>query len=166
MAATILTHERLLEVVHYDKNTGKFTRKISHHGNPIAKSTGSKYESGYIYIGIDNQRFRAHRLAWFYVHGYMPTEEIDHINGIKDDNRLCNLREASRKQNAQNRGLQKNNASGQRGVQWLASRKKWRAIIYKDGRPIHLGMFSSFEEAKSAYQTKSQEIYTYHRESK
>ncbi|HEY7297856.1 MAG TPA: HNH endonuclease [Xanthobacteraceae bacterium] len=102
---------------------------------------------GYVRIQIDGAIYAAHRLAWLYVHGKHPTAEIDHRNGNPADNRIANLRECSRWQNARNRGGR--SPSGFKGVS--ADRSKWRARIKVDGRIINLGLFSTPKLAADAY---------------
>jgi hypothetical protein len=91
----------------------------------------------------------AHRLAWFYVHGRWPNPGIDHINGQKGDNRICNLREANSSQNAQNQTLRKDNVCGHPGVQAMGG--KWRARIRLNGISHELGYYEDIEDAAFAY---------------
>lgn len=93
----------------------------------------------------------AHRLAWLYVYGEWPDAEIDHINGNTGDNRISNLRPATRAQNGANRGRQTNNASGVKGVCWHAQSGKWRAMIRISGKSRHLGLFNDIGAAAAAY---------------
>ena len=104
----------------------------------------------------------AHRLAWFYVYGAWPNGDLDHINGDKLDNRIANLREATRKQNMQNVRQHKHNTSGVKGVAWHSQRNKWRAYIFVDYRQIHLGLFDT-KEAAAAARMNAEEIYHSHR---
>jgi hypothetical protein len=96
--------------------------------------------------------YKAHRLVWLYVNGAWPTHSIDHINGIRDDNRIENLRDVPQKVNGENRRqAQRNNQSGYLGVSWNRSRGKWAASIRTDRRLKHLGWFDSPEEASEMY---------------
>jgi len=107
---------------------------------------------GHIAICVDGCRVGAHRLAWFYVYGVWPPDQVDHINLVKDDNRLSNLRLATASGNAINRGRRRDNKSGIKGVSWSKEMRKWTACIRIPGGPWkHLGRFSSKEDAAKAY---------------
>lgn len=148
-----LTQQRLMELFIYDPLTGLFTRKVSQSNAVKAgQLAGAPNGLGYLTISIDQRRYVVHRLAWLYVHGSFPAAFLDHINGERDDNRIVNLREATRSQNNANRPPGKNCNSGQRGVYWHPVKKLWMAAAGKDGRIIHLGGFKEFDAAKAAYQ--------------
>lgn len=94
----------------------------------------------------------AHRLAWLYVHGRWPIADIDHINGIRDDNRFTNLREASRAENNQNiRSARSHAISGLLGAHWHRQSGLWYMRIKVDGKSFTKGMFATAEEAHAAY---------------
>lgn len=99
---------------------------------------------------INGKEYLEHRLAWFYTLGVWP-ERIDHVNGVKDDNRLSNLRECTIAENNQNRRRKKNNKSGHKGVSWHSYNKRWRSQITVQGKDTHLGYFLTKEEAADAY---------------
>jgi hypothetical protein len=92
----------------------------------------------------------AHRVAWAIYYGKWPEKQIDHINHIKSDNRINNLRQADHSQNGCNRGLQSNNRSGVSGVHWSSQKEKWFAKIKLNGKSKHLGVFSDIEDAANA----------------
>lgn len=150
-----LTVERLREVLIYDPETGEF-RWRDVHGGLGAKGFGGRrrkagvvgsYCTGYLLIKLDGRLRGTHRLAWFYVHGHWPVADIDHINGIRDDNRIVNLREATRSQNGAN---SKSYAkSGFKGVFNVNGR--YRASMSFGGRTFHLGTFTTPEEAHEVY---------------
>jgi hypothetical protein len=152
MAKTDLTAQRLRELLHYDPETGVFTWKVANGTRAKVGAIAGSLSKGYILVRVDALNRRAHRLAWFYVNGEWPTDEIDHINGDKSDNRICNLRCVSRSVNLQNqRQPRSDNARGlYLGVGWDKARQKWRAQI-KDGKNTFLGRFNSQEEASEAY---------------
>ena len=114
----MITQERLKEVLKYNSETGEFTRKI-------AKGGKIKDSSGYILISVDGEKYYAHRLAWLYMYGEFPKNSIDHINKIKDDNHLYNLRDVTSIENQRNRFLNINNKSGFLGVSWYKPLSKW-----------------------------------------
>ena len=147
-----LTQERLKEVLHYDHETGIFTRKIKTASNTkIGDIAGGLTDQGYSTICIDYKGYRAHRLAWMYLYGYFP-KEIDHINGNRLDNRLCNLREVTRSENNQNhKKLRSNNTTGYVGVSQFKRDNNFLARIVVDGKIKSIGYFDTPEEASEAY---------------
>lgn len=146
MAAIKITAERLRELVHYNPVSGLFIRRIgrSGRGSRAGSVAGSIDTDGYIILHIDHRHYKAHRLAWLYVHGAFPPDEVDHRNGIRNDNRWCNLRPATRRENLQNRrgNLLGASASGA---------DRWSSNIKVDGVTFHLGTFPSAEAAHAAY---------------
>jgi hypothetical protein len=155
MADDILTQAKLKECLIYDEIDGVF-RQIANTGR--AKSgeiAGHKHHSGYVHISIKRKRYLAHRLAWLYMHGELPTCDIDHINSVKDDNRISNLRKATRSENLQNVGLQSNNTSGIKGVRFKVDKGRWVATASHKGKNKHLGYFPTPESASNAYRLYS-----------
>lgn len=159
----MLTHERLLDLFIYEPHLGDFVRReaVGRHGCHRAGECAGTVQK-YCMITIDRRRYMAHRLAWFYVYGAWPNGDLDHINGDKLDNRIANLREATRKQNMQNVRQHKHNTSGVKGVAWHSQRNKWRAYIFVDYKQIHLGLFDT-KEAAAAARMNAEEIYHSHR---
>lgn len=149
----ILTAERLREVLSYDAETGAFTWRIATGPNArpgMVAGTASKAE-GYRTISIDGALHKAHRLAWLYVHGVWPQEQIDHINTRRDDNWIANLREATRIVNTQNqRTAHSNNKCGLLGVSERPG-GRWIARIRANGSLKYLGTFRSPELAHDEY---------------
>ena len=148
MTNKLLTYDRLREVLNYNPDTGLFTwiAKASSHIT-IGDTAGRITSGGYININIDRLPYAAHRLAWLYTHKVWPTNSLDHINRIRNDNRLANLREATKAELAQNRKLTPSNTSGVKGVHWMAGRRRWKASITLNGKLIHLGYTRLFEDA-------------------
>lgn len=147
-----LTLGRLKELLDYDPDTGIFTWKVWRGGSAVAGSVAGNIDShGHRQIKIDQIRYMAHRLAWLYFYGQLPNEEIDHINTIKNDNRINNLRMATHSQNMMHRGKNNNNTSGYKGVFWLKCASKWMAIIRVNRKRIYLGLFDSPFKAHEAY---------------
>ena len=144
----MLTQERLKKLLNYDPETGVFKWNASR-GRALKSSVaGNQENTGYLSIRIDEVRYRAHRLAWFYIHAKFPKREIDHIDGVKNNNRLSNLREATKSENQRNKKLPCHNTSGLKGVCWSKMANKWRAFIKVEGKGKHLGYFVTKEEAE------------------
>lgn len=147
-----ITAEQLREVLVYEPATGVFTRRIdSAKGKAKAEDlAGSLTENGYWIIWVLGTRYLAHRLAWLYMTGEWPKEQIDHINNKRSDNRIQNLREATNQQNQFNRGPKaQGSISGFCGVS--RNKKRWKAEIIKDGVKKHIGTFDTPELAHEAY---------------
>ena len=162
----MLTLQRLKERLSYDQNTGLFTWKQSPARRiKIGDVAGTK-SNGYIRIFIDSQGYSAHRLAWFYVYGEWPSHQIDHINRIKDDNSILNLRDISVRENAQNRLHQINSKSGNKGVSWIERDKKWASKIMANGKEFYLGAFKDMEHAIVAYETAARIVHSFNPEAR
>lgn len=156
----MLTLERLKEALRYHPETGDFiwvnppSKRVA-----IGSVAGSKHAKGYITVSLDRRFYRAHRLAWFYMTGRWPNAQIDHINGIRDDNRWCNLRDVSAETNQRNRtGVNRNNKIGLPGVSW-AKRGGWFARIWVDGGSKFLGYYPTPEDAHKAYLVAKRELH-------
>jgi hypothetical protein len=144
-----ITSDRLRELLHYNPETGIFTRRLDRGGHKAGEIMGSGSHRGYKKIGIDMHRYYAHRLAWLYVYGEMPTV-IDHINGDTLDNRIENLRNVDQLGNLQNiRQLSKANTSGFTGVS--RKRNKWTAALSLNNENIRLGVYETKQAAHTAY---------------
>ena len=150
-----LTAERLRELLHYDPETGEFTRKMRAARIPAgSKANSVDTSNGYVKFRVDGKRYFAHRLAWLYMHGRWPNPIVDHIDGNKTNNRIGNLREATDKANAQNRrAAGKNKVYGTHlGVEPNTGKKKpWTARIFADGKRHYLGCYETEEEAHAVY---------------
>lgn len=125
----------------------------------LNQPAGSLDKEGYFSITINGKAYRRHRLIWAYFYGDPMHLEIDHINRTKGDDRLENLRLATRQQNSYNT-LYSVNKSGVPGVCWHKRDKKWRASIKINGKNIHLGYFSCINDAKLAYAKASSAIHS------
>lgn len=148
----MLTQARLKELLHYNPETGEFTRLVSTSNRiKVGDIAGGAHNSGYILISVDSKLYLAHRLAWLYINGNFPLKQIDHVNGVRNDNRLINIRECSQYENNQNMVSRKNATSKHIGVSWNKERNKWRAAIYVNGKQTHLGRFETEQEAINAY---------------
>lgn len=146
-----LTVGRVRELLDYDPATGIFTRKICRGGpSPVGSVAGSQNKVGYVVVRVDMHLIKGHRLAWFVSNGAWPIAEIDHINGVKFDNRIANLREATRTENVRNVGFRKANTSGFKGCRLKGG--KWEArISIGKGKLKWLGYFETPEQASEAY---------------
>jgi len=164
-----ITPELLRQLLRYEPETGKLFwkartpdmfkdgQKSKEHQcnwwnsvNAGNEAFTAKDHKGYGYGKVFNLMFKAHRVAWAIHNGAHPTDQIDHINGIPNDNRLCNLREASSKENSMNRGMSKSNKSGFVGVHFVKDAGKWRAIVRLSLKNIHIGYFDKIEDAAAA----------------
>ncbi|MGV8869313.1 MAG: HNH endonuclease signature motif containing protein [Janthinobacterium svalbardensis] len=155
-----LIQARLHEVLNYDRETGTFTWKKSTSGRPIVgKVAGSDDGNGYISIGIDGTNYRAHRLAWLYVHGSFPPNQIDHKDGRRSNNAIANLREATNEENQQNQRVR---GSGKPlGVHFHKATGRWSASIGVNGKQKWLGRFATEAGATSTYLAAKAEFHPF-----
>jgi len=157
----MLTQKHLKEILDYDKETGLFTWKVKKSKKIKAgKIAGTLNNRGYTVITIDEKKYSAHRLAFLYEYMRFP-EEIDHINHDKLDNRICNLKEVSHKENLKNQPMRKNNTSGVSGVCWKKDCEKWVVQISANGKNKTIGCFTCINEAKQARE-EAKIKYGYH----
>ena len=156
-----LTHDRLLELLHYDSESGIFTRRITTSSRSIAgQMAGSIKKDGRIRITLDSTEYLANRLAWFYVYGVWPSNYIDHEDGNPSNNRLDNLRDVSPAGNSQNkRKATASNKSGFLGVETEAKRNAFRAVITVNGKKKFIGRFKTPELAHAAYLDYKREFH-------
>ncbi|MEL4016871.1 HNH endonuclease [Dryocola clanedunensis] len=162
----------LHECFRYEASTGEFfwkNRPIEHFKSRqywvafktrlSLKKTGSIDSCGYAQLHVSGKTMSAHRTAWFMTYGFYPSE-IDHINHIRNDNRIINLREVTRKENVINTLIRKDNSSGVTGVSFRPERNHWTARIRHEGKLVHLGKFMTKEEATEA-RRKAEILYGY-----
>lgn len=148
--------DALKSLLRYDPETGLIYWIAKGRGMIKKKAAGTLLYSGYLGICIGPKRLQAHRIAWALHHGNWPKDQIDHINGIKTDNRICNLREATNSQNGKNLGISKANTSGVKGVCFEKYTNRWKATIRVEGKYISLGRFGSIEDAVVARKNAEQ----------
>lgn len=157
-----LTQDILKEYVSYSEDTGLFERiKCAHPTKWAGKAIGHVDHYGYVVIRLpDGKIYKAHRLAWLYVHGRLPPNDLDHINGIPSDNRICNLRDATRSENRQNiRQGAKNSSHGFLGVS--VHKNRWQASITVNGVSRTIGSFKTPELAHAAYIQAKREMHPF-----
>lgn len=145
-----LTREEVIKRLSYNPETGVFSWRDKKYSKKGFNITGGKSRRGYERIGIKGVKYYSHRLAWLYVYGYWPENDIDHIDRDKGNNRINNLREVSRSCNNKNSGNMKNNKSGIKGVCFSRSHKKWQTEITVNGNAKHLGFFEKKIDAAHA----------------
>lgn len=149
------TQNRLKELFDY-KNGGLYWKKKTSNRSRIELGDHAGYlrKSGYRDININGKDYLEHRLVYKWHYGYCPTQ-LDHINRIKDDNRIENLRGATQSQNFMNQGISANktvsSSSKYKGVCWHKRKKKWSAEIMKNSKHYHIGYFNTEEKAAEAY---------------
>jgi hypothetical protein len=163
MSDGAISLEKLKSLINYDPCTGLMFWK-EHRSNPNRVKSGDLVgtltKKGYINVQLYRKMYKAHRLAWFYMYGYMPINQIDHINGVKADNRISNLREATNIQNCHNKiKRSKNNTTGFLGV--VKKKERFQSRITVEGVRVHLGCFDTPEEAYEAYLTAKRKHHTF-----
>ena len=168
-----MTQDYLKLLLSYDEKTGVFTWRV----RPIAtfadrrgsltwnkryagNVAGSPDNKGYLRINFGGMKYKSHRLAWLYVYGEWP-ETIDHINGVKSDNRIENLRDVSFKENMRNRPMTSKNQTGANGVELRKGRKKYISSISINRKWIYLGSFDSLADAEIA-RVNANKLYGFH----
>lgn len=160
--------EYLRERFLLDRKTGDLFWK-SYPGHPkkwntkwAGKKAGSlSKEVGYIDVGIDYVTYRAHVIVWALVHGYWPEHEIAHRNGVRNDNRPCNLCEATKAQQRQNAAKRFDNTSGYTGVTLDKRRQVWVAKIHMNGKRYHVGQYATAEDAYKGYCEAKAKLHTF-----
>lgn len=148
----MLTAERLRELFSYNPDTGEFVRLVRTSARgPLGPVRGSLNSAGYPRVFIDGRSYLMHRLAFLYMTGRWPAEELDHRDGDPSNYRWANLREATRAQNCQNMRRSKKNKSGLKGASFNRQHGTWVGSIAADGTQIMLGRFDTAEAAHAAY---------------
>lgn len=146
--------------IEYKKETGEFIW-VAPTSNRVRVGdvAGNNHDKSYTTIYLNKKMYYAHELVWLFETGEMPVGIIDHINLNKKDNRFENLRLCNKSENGCNRGLNKNNTSGEKGVTWHKRARKWCAEVWKDGVKHYLGLFDSYDSAVFAVRAKRVELH-------
>lgn len=157
--ADVISAREALELFSYDAATGMVTRKVKRGGRALAGAqVGSDDMHGYKTVRINRRSYKLHRLIWLMTHGVWPAGDVDHINGQRSDNRLCNLRDVPRRINLQNQSKAPNNKStGVLGVYRDGLRFYARISIGNKSR--HLGTFDTVADASAAYLQAKRELH-------
>lgn len=154
MTRNDLASHELKRLLHYDPETGVFTRRVTTapHRGRAGDVAGMTNDQGYRVIAVHSKQYRAHRLAWLYMTGEWPTGEVDHKNGVRDDNRWDNLRDVPTTINAQNkRRAMSNNKTGLLGASWSEREQKFVARIKVGHKYRSLGQHDTAEAAHAVY---------------
>lgn len=150
--SSLPTISRVSELLSSDPLTGVLTWKVSR-GRMAAGSVAGAIGNGYLHVSIDGKNIGAHRIVWALANGRWPDNFIDHINGERRDNRLCNLRDVTVQVNTQNRTkAASHNSTGVLGVGYHKRAKKFYSSIKASDGAHHLGYFDTAEQASEAYQ--------------
>lgn len=154
-----ISADKLRDIVSYSPESGNFTAKVRMGRKSPGDLIGTVNVRGYVIFcpGRGYDPIFAHRAAWLYMTGNMPDRHIDHVNGIRSDNRWSNLRLATNAQNLFNRGKNRNNHCGYKGVRKIGN--KWTAAITVKRKQIWLGSHSSPTEAHAAYLRAARELH-------
>ena len=156
-----ITAERLREVLHYNPDTGEWTRKIaaSKGGFPAGSKAGTRDPRGYIMLTVEGVQYYSHRLAFLYMTGEWPKGPVDHRDLDKSNCRWANLRLADKSLNGANRGLSRLNKSGKKGVSWCKIMRKWVVQITKNGKAQKRKHFDDIDEAASYYEEQAKKLH-------
>ena len=156
----MLDHATLLEHLHYDPETGIWTRLISA-GRAKAGDRADSLTKGskYYKLRLLGKQHNSHRLAWFYMTGAWPAQQIDHRDTNRHNNAWHNLRQATQIQNQGNQKHRQDSTSGFKGVTWCKARRKWIASIGYNYKRFHLGAFDTAEDAHRAYKKAALEKF-------
>lgn len=138
-----MTQDQLRLFLRYEPDTGLFFWLLNKGTAKAGSVAGTPASNGYTNICINRKIYKAHRLAWLYVYGVLPLNQVDHINGVKNDNKIDNLRAATNQENAQNHVWL--------GTNFDKKKNKWQSRIRVDNKRVFLGYFETENEARQAY---------------
>lgn len=154
----MLTQNELRELLHYDPATGLFRWRVDRNQNVKAGDiAGTTEATNYVRIYVKGRFYKAHRLAWFYMTGEWPSDQIDHRDRDRANNRWKNLREATYPQNAANAPARSNSRTGFKGVHPHGD--KFEAQIRINGEKVYLGIFDTAKEAAAIYALAARDLH-------
>ena len=144
METLAISHDYVLSA--FDYQDGNLIRKTGR-VNEIGQIAGCLHKGkGYIHVKIKAKAYKAHRLVFLYHNGYLP-ECVDHIDGNKTNNKIENLRAATKEENCRNQKIRSTNKSGYKGVKWVEHCKKWQVEVCKNYKQLRFGMYEDLELA-------------------
>lgn len=138
------TQARLKELFDYDPS-GALVKKARRRGNIVGVAAGSK-STTYINVMVDGRRYLLHRLVFLFHNGHTP-QQVDHVNGDPNDNRIENLRAATAAENARNRKIRANSGTGVKNVHYDRRKRKYVVRLKVDGKNRRFGMYAALEDA-------------------
>ena len=148
---SMIEEQRILDALSYDSEWGDFVYKPGVHGKKPGTKAGYISNQGYVRIKLNGKQYQGHRLAWLFYYGEWPDDVLDHINGNRADNRICNLRLSTVRGNNQNRAVHR---SGRTVGVRRRGEKSWEATIWYDGKNHHIGTFKTEQAAHDAYRAE------------
>lgn len=147
------------DLFRYEKESGFLYWRVRGKKRSVTDPAGTKTNRGYVAISVCEKKFYRHRIVWAIHYGKLPELGLDHINGIKGDDRIENLRIATTSQNGFNRTKTKANKSGFKGAWFDKKRGQYRSRIVTNGRETHLGYFEDASKAHEAYLTAAEKLH-------
>lgn len=159
-----LSVEEVRRLFDYIPETGKLIRKVRTSNRiKVGDEAGQKNTTGHLQCRVNGRLYLVHRIIWLFVNGIFPAGEIDHIDGDKTNNRICNLRDVSHTENMQNlKTAQSNSKTGLLGASPHKITGKFAATIRVKGKKIHLGLFETADQAHAAYMNAKRTMRTSH----
>ena len=156
----MIDQETVKKLFHYDAESGMLIWRFGNGRNVKPwQEVKAKNGNGYYTAKIHGKSYLAHRLAWLYVHGSFSNKYIDHKNRIRNDNRLCNLRDVNTTDNAQNISLPSHNKSGYIGVSWIKSHNCWTVYVKVNKKNKWLGYYKNLDDAVAARKAGEKQYY-------
>lgn len=160
MGRATVTAERARELFEYDPQTGAVYHRTARGGAKIGQPAGTERKDGYWQLSADNHRVLRHRLAWLMTFGDWPTAGIDHINMVRGDDRIDNLRPATQSENGANtRARRSNRSTGVKGVYRVPGTRRFRAMIMRGRKSAHIGYFDTIADAHAAYLATAEQLF-------